>query len=864
MPRLREGLPRDDETSHELSLLHNEAALAGGLPGITRSPQHEGERHRTDSMGNLASRLAEEPDIMATILDQHPAPGGPGIAPRWTRGDKDAVVTAYSALSRVWFTLSRGIINEVYYPTIDRPQIRDLQYLITDGQTFFHDERRHLDSTYECLSPDALGFRIVASDPDGRYRIFKEVIADPHEACVLLRTRFEADDTLLTDLRVFALLAPHLEGGGSGNNGHVALAPWGKVLTAHKGGTWLVLGATVPFVRCSCGYVGTTDGWQDLARDLRMDWEFDCALDGNVALIGEVDLREKQDFVMGLAFGESLHSALVVLAQALGVPFTEHRDRFLEQWRRGAGHALPGWQKVTGDGGRLFRASHSLVMAHEDKIYKGALIASLGIPWGETKGDEDLGGYHLVWTRDLYHAATSMLAVGHDEIPFRALVYLACTQREDGGFYQNFWLNGEPYWRSIQLDEVAFPILLAWQLRAANALRDFDPWPMVCRAACYLIREGPATPQERWEENSGYSPSTLAAHTAALICAASFARERCHAITALYLEEYADFLEAHIEAWTVTTQGTLVPGIQRHFIRIHPTDTDDPQPNEDPNLGALSIRNRPPGAATTFPAKEIVDAGFLELVRYGIRGPGNPLIEDSLQVVDELLRVDTPFGPGWRRYNHDGYGQRDDGAPYQGWGRGRAWPLLTGERGHYELATGRNVRPFLQAMEAFSTATGLLPEQVWDETDRPDTRMFLGRPTGSATPLAWAHAEYLKLVRSAADGQVFDLIPVVVDRYRKPRATKALEIWKFNRQPRAVLAGWTLRIQASAPFRLRWSGDDWRDAHEIGSTPAGLGVEYADIPVPLGQTAPFRFTFLWTEVGRWEGRDFQVALNENR
>src|ERR1044071_6082730 len=235
---------------------------------------------------------------MTTLLCQHPAPGGHGIAPRWTRSDKDGVGTAYSGLSRVWFTVSKGILNEVYYPTIDRPQIRDLQYLITDGETFFRDER-HLNNTYECLALDARGYRITNVDPDGRYRIVKEVIADPHQSCVLIHTRLEAaDPNLLAKLRLFALLAPHLEVGGQGNNGNVVQTNWGKVLTAHKGATWLVLAASVPFLRCSCGYVGTSDGWQDLAENFRMDWEFDCALDGNIALTGEIDIGQSREFVL--------------------------------------------------------------------------------------------------------------------------------------------------------------------------------------------------------------------------------------------------------------------------------------------------------------------------------------------------------------------------------------------------------------------------------------------------------------------------------------------------------------------------------------------------------------------------------------
>ena len=141
-------------------------------------------------------------------------------------------------------------------------------------------------------------------------------------------------------------------------------------------------------------------------------------------------------------------------------------------------------------------------------------------------------------------------------------------------------------------------------------------------------------------------------------------------------------------------------------------------------------------------------------------------MEDSLRVVDAVLRVETPAGPTWRRYNHDGYGQGPGGEPYTGSGQGRGWPLLTGERGHYELAAGRSPRPYLRAMEVFANGAGLLPEQVWDErTDRPEAGLFLGRPTGSAMPLMWAHAEYIRLLRSTHDGVVFDRISAVADRY---------------------------------------------------------------------------------------------------
>jgi len=787
--------------------------------------------------------------------------GHPGIEPRWTRSAKDGVGTAYAASSHVWYSLSSGILNEVYYPTIDRPQIRDLQFLITDGETFVHEEKRHLSTQIESLSNHALGFRITNSDPEGRYQIVKEVIGDPHQDAVLIHTRIEGDENYLSRLKLYVLLAPHLEVGGWNNNGLVKEVAGRKILTAHKGQTWLALGATAPFLKSSCGYVGRSDGWTDLMDNFQMDWEFPFAADGNIALTAELDLSKGYEFTLGLAFGDSFHSAATTLLQSLDVPFEKQRQRFIEQWDRACKRAAP-LQEVAGDGGSLYHVSESLLLAHEDKRYQGAIIASLSIPWGDMRSDDDIGGYHLVWTRDMCNSATGLLASGNTETPLRALVYLACSQQEDGGFYQNFWINGEPNWRGIQLDEVAFPIILAWRLHDASALRNFDPYPMVLRAAAYLIQQGPTTQQERWEENGGYSPSTLASNIAALTCAACFARERGDEATAQFIQEYADFLECHIEAWTVTTEGTLVPGISRHYIRINPVDIDSPQRDEDPNQGVLTIRNRPPGSQTEFPAKEIVDAGFLELVRYGIRQASDSVIEESLKVIDTVLKVETPFGPCWHRYNHDGYGQREDGSAYQGTGVGRAWPLLTGERGHYELAAGHDPSGFIRALEAFADSTRLLAEQIWDQPDRPDARMKFGRPTGAAMPLMWAHAEYIKLLRSTRDGRVFDLIPAVAERYLKQRNCRPLEVWKFSRQPRSVEAGMTLRVQAPAGFALRWTNDEWQEVHDSRSTPTELGIEFVDIGIPSEQRDPIRFTFYWPQEDRWEGRNFQVAITQ--
>ena len=801
---------------------------------------------------------------MGADTGRNEAFGGPGIPPRWTHAAKDGVGTAYASSSRLWFTVWNGVVTEVYYPTVDRPQLRDLQFLVTDGESFFHEEKRHLRSATERFSHHGLGYRITNADPEGRYSLVKEVLSDPHLPCLLVNATLSGEASFLKRLRLYALCAPHLGMGGSGNNGCVSEIAGRRILTAEKDGVWLALAATVPFSRLSCGYVGQSDGWTDLAVGYRMDWEFDRASGGNIALTGELDLGDRREFTMGLAFGDGLHNAVTTLLESLAVPFGEQRERFAEQWNRSCRRILP-LEKAASDGGDLYHGSYSLLLAHEDKTYPGAFIASLSIPWGESKGDDDRGGYHLVWTRDMVSTATALLAAGNTETPLRALIYLAVSQHEDGGFSQNFWIDGASYWRGIQLDEVAFPILLAWRLLREGNLGNFDPYPMVMGAARYLILHGPATQQERWEEAAGYSPSTIASNIAALVCAASFARERGDGATAAFLEEYADFLECHVEAWMVTTEGTLVPGIPRHYIRILPVDVGNPCPDEDPNRGFVGLANQSPGAPWKFPAKEVVDGGFLELVRYGIRRPDDPVIVDSLRVLDAVLKVDTPNGPCWRRYNHDGYGQREDGGPFVGCGKGRAWPLLTGERGHYELAAGRAPAPYLQAMARFASPTGLLPEQVWDEPDRPDLFMFLGRPTGSARPLMWAHAEYIKLLRSAADGKVFDLVPEVADRYLSGRrGCKPMEIWKHNRQVPAVRPGSILRIQAGAPFLLHWTRDDWGTTEDSHSTPTPLGIGYLDIallPEPGGR---IRFTFFWTDAGRWEGKDFEVAVVGSR
>ncbi|MCI4373499.1 MAG: glycoside hydrolase family 15 protein [Thermoplasmata archaeon] len=785
------------------------------------------------------------------------------MAPRWSHSNKDGIGTAYSADSRLWYTLWRGIVTEVYFPTIDMPQLRDLEFLFTDGSSFFHEEKRDLTPKTERPVSDALLYRVHSEAPGGRYRLHKTVLSAPHLPCLLLRSRLEIlDPDLRGGLRLFVLAAPHLNVGGWDNSGSVQEILGRDVLIAEKDGVALAMAADRPFRRASVGYVGHSDGWTDLRVHHGMEWEYDQAPDGNIALTGEVDLADPEGFTVGLAFGTNSSAAVSALFQGLGMPFETAERRFLAQWGRTARRDSLAGPRSTSHGD-LFDASRAILLAHEDKTYPGAFIASLSIPWGSSKGDEDSGGYHLVWVRDLFHAATGLLACGVHEAPLRALIYLATRQQPDGGFPQNFWLDGRPYWQGIQLDEVAFPILLAGKLQRLDGLAEFDPTPMVLRAAHFLADYGPPTQQDRWEELGGYSPSTLATTIAALTVAGQFARRAGLLDTATFVEEYADFLEAHVEAWTVTTEGTLVPGIPRHYVRIRPSSVDDPDPDEGHDLGRVHLSNLAPGTPSDFPASEIVDGGFLDLVRLGLRRPDDPIVVDSLRVLDQILRVETPYGPVWRRYNHDGYGETAEGGPFNDFGIGRAWPLLTGERGHYELARGADAQPYLRAMERFATSTGLLPEQVWDEADRPARHLELGRPTESATPLVWAHAEYVKLRRSVLDGEVFDRVPEVVERYLRPHAARpSREIWKFNRRITQVDAGAQTRVIASAPFRLHVSRDGWTTVEDRESHSAGIGLHYVDLEALESDGRAWTFTFYWPLAEHWEGRDFRVESIE--
>jgi glucoamylase len=328
--------------------------------------------------------------------------------------------------------------------------------------------------------------------------------------------------------------------------------------------------------------------------------------------------------------------------------------------------------------------------------------------------------------------------------------------------------------------------------------------------------------------------------------------------TADFILQYADWLAAHVEKWTVTTTGELVEGFRRHYIRINPTDPEEPDPHADPNATMLTVAN----GGGLQPARNVVGGDFLHLVRLGIRAADDPLVRDSVAVIDRVLKCDLPQGPCWRRYNHDGYGQKDDGNAFDGTGVGRAWPILTGERGHYELAAGHDPKPFIAAMEKFANEGGMISEQLWDAEDLPEKGLSRGLPTGAAMPLCWSHAEYVSLVRSAHDGVCFDRVESAFQRYVVNQVKSSHEMWSARHSIRRMPLGQILRLIVPAEATIVWSANDWASTNQADATHvSALNLWFADLPTKdCPEGSEIKFTIFWKETRRWEGRNYSVAI----
>jgi glucoamylase len=734
--------------------------------------------------------------------------GAPGMPARHAPAVKSFLGTAVDGASRVYFTGHRGILSEVFYPSVDSPQTVDLQFLVADGAGRFVDEEKRQVYLAKQSGPRTMSWNVATSSHEHQWRIDKLIFTAPERHALIERVTFRAlGGKRLRDFKLYLLFKPALDNRASDNSARSVAFGRGTALVSAGRQSFAALATSLPWQSAggrrmvSSGYVGSSDGWTDLlggTADRRMDWTFDAAARGNVAQMGLIDLgagdASEVSFDLVLAFGRSQDEALGTLQATLGDNLAAQQARYDSGW----------WNYAAGlsnQGGladaRYYLAAMTLKSAFDKD--SGAMVAGLGTPWGESQGEDNAGGYHLVWPRDLFKFANALYTAGDRETPRRVVRFLFetlqqqsdCGRSENdaagcpggfsriGRFPQNAWVSGRAYWPGTQMDEQAMPLLLAWRLGPGI----YTPlWPRIRQSADYVAATGPRTMQERWEENGGYSPSTLAAEIAGLVAAAEMANQIGDQDSAARYLERADSWWHALDNWTFTTRGTLGNG--RYYLRINPSAADA---NRAPQLGpdnaqTLTIAN----GGGQRDARTVIDSGFMELVRLGIKRADDPAIRSTLAVFDQVLGQSLPLANpvalprnAWFRYNYDGYGEHNDGRDYDGSGsgRGRLWPILTAERGMLDIAQsgrGASGEPYLQALRQFATPEGFLPEQVWPHgTVQPgDWQVALppgataGTPTRSIAPLNWAMGEYISLLASIRLGRIADLPEVVCRRYQ--------------------------------------------------------------------------------------------------
>jgi glucoamylase len=698
----------------------------------------------------------------SAVLADGPAPGAPGEPSTWVPGDKAGFGTATGTASKVWYTLSRGKLNDVYYPRIDTPSLRDSQFVVTDGRTFTDREDVDARSRVVLLDDRSLTYRLVNTAKSGKWRITKTFVTDPGRSTVLQRVRFRS----LTGkpYRLFLLHDPALTMTGDDDTGRHG--PQGSLLSSDGEVASAVL--TSPrMTRRSSGYQGTSDGWSDLRPDHRLSWSYTAEDEGNVVQTGLVPVNGvgRRSFTMAVGFGGTEDEAWRTAAASLSTSFGRHRARYAAGWdryldaHRSVPASLARWRTE-------WNVSAMVLAASEDKTYRGGFVASPGRPWAWANELQNLAVYHAVWSRDLYQIAGGVLAVGDEAAANRMLDYLwTHQQRPDGSFPQNSRLDGTPVFGDLQMDEVALPIVLAHQLGRTGPA----DWARVKRSADFVVANGPSTPQERWENIGGYSPNTIAAEIAGLVCAADIAARNGDVASAARYRAVADDWQRKVESWTATTTGPYDP--KPYYLRV--------TKNGDPDQGTqVQISDGGP----LIDQRHVVDPSFLDLVRLGVKPAADPTVRSSLGVVDDRLGFRTANGRFWHRASFDGYGERRDGTqwepvdPGSGETIGRGWPLLSGERGEYALLAGRPsfARGLLAAMaRSADDRSHLMPEQVWDHKPPAGTarRFTPGEPTLSAMPLAWTHAQFLRLAAGIAAGAPVETPQVVACRYGSEACT---------------------------------------------------------------------------------------------
>ncbi|MGA9859680.1 MAG: glucodextranase DOMON-like domain-containing protein [Solirubrobacteraceae bacterium] len=752
-----------------------------------------------------------------------PAPGGPGVQSYFDLARKDCVGTARNTTSKVWFTVADGALSDVYWPTVDATNVHTLQYIVTDGHSFTDLQTR--DMSYRVIpDPTGMSCTVLTSDAAHGYRILTTYIADPKRDAVLMRTRFEGPSGDRVYLRLDPLAGGTGGGGtqnGGANSATLASAHGSPVPVAYNTNTitqavnrdyavptFEALESSSGFSAASVGYAGTPSDGQTMLDSTHQLTSYGSAPGGHVALTAELPVGHGRGHghgqghngstTLALGFGTTQAAALSTAGAAVSQRFDHAWRTYEAQWGHyDAGLRHPS-RRLGPSAAHEYYASVNVVKASEDKTFPGAIAAGLASPWGQAVPAGNLtggkptyfGSYREVFARDLYEAFTGLLVAGDVSTARAATRFLFMRQQQpDGSMPRNSLENGKPApdTGGLQLDETSYPILMDWQSGLASDGSLYRNH--VIPAADFLLAHGPSDGVERWEEQSGYSPSTISAEIAGLTAAAHIAKVNGDALRARLYQATADYFAHNIKAWDVTSTGSWnsVFGVSRYFIRLSKTG--------DPNAAiSYGLGN---GVAGTFDQRSVVDAGFLDLVRLGILPANDPVVQSSLKVIDGVIERNTPSGAGFYRYgasptqSDDGYGDcyqpsasscSPSGTPWPAnnanVGTGHLWPVLSGERGEYDVAAGNagTARSLLSAMQNMQSGQGLEPEQAWEDpplaanADPVDAvngsiGFVTGKPAGSASPLTWAQAQYARLALNLSAGRNLETPQIVSDRY---------------------------------------------------------------------------------------------------
>ncbi len=661
-----------------------------------------------------------------------PAPGAPGERHTWAPADKHGFGSAVGG-SNVWFTLRSAELSEIYYPDLSTPAFRDLEFAVSDGRTV--EFEKNARSKVEPIR-GTLAFKQTTWGR--RWKLEKTWITDPSRATVLADVRFKGK----RGLRVYAIADPAPGDDGNDDRG-AGMRAWDDTAAS-------AVRADPPLRRATSGYAGTaSDPRVQLSTRKRLK-VYDATQPGNVVQGARVRFKRGRA-TLAIGFGADAAAARATANASLAGGFKRAARTYGAGWARYlAGVKRP--PRSVGKHRRLYEQSVMVLEAMEDKLNPGASIASPSMPWVwgtlTLSGEEFSGPYHLVWPRDFYHVATAQQAAGDSAAAQRLMDYLWRVQKADGSWWQNTKVDGTEFWTSLQMDEVALPVVLAWWLnRRAPA-----DWEHVRRAADFIVANGPESEQERWENQSGWSPNTIATEIAGLICAADIARANGDTARAAQYEATADEWRSKVEDWTATRNGPY--SAKPYYLRV----TKDGNPNDG---STYSLGDNFP---RDVDEREIVDQSFLQLALFGIKAHDDPTIRNSLAVGDQRLKV----GNLWYRFSYDGYGETATGADWDIFPTaerqtfGRLWPLLSGERGEYELLAGRPAGKYLDTIATAANDGLMLPEQVWD--GRPGGGP-VGEGTRAGTPLAWTHAQFIRLAWSIDAGRPIEQPRVVACRY---------------------------------------------------------------------------------------------------